>query len=369
MGELKGLYHSGRGTLQTEIETLRRDLEALKQENTQLRETTVAQAKGLADVTDRLRQAEQRTGELQAANAKLSAEAEAVLAEHHAEFERLMADLRAGGGAAHLTQTEDLAQAQPREHELLAGLQSQVELLWQQLDEKSKQVEKEHLEVKHLESEIAELEQQLTEKERLFDEYKSSIQSQTSQDSREKNLKVSALEHQLAESPATSPAAGQEKPAELEMLRSENALLQQQLQAKAPAANHDGQIRELQSVIGELRKQLRERDRTLQEMSLQGFAHCSLAADHPDLAAYESELAEYHRQLEQDRKQLTDSIAELQARNQQLNETAQKAEEELAKERSKIEHLRDELHIDLAFEDLASLARKHLAPVLRVKKA
>jgi hypothetical protein len=115
-----------------------------------------------------------------------------------------------------------------------------------------------------------------------------------------------------------------------------------------------------------LQEEIHEKDRKLIEMQARGLNVAP--TENAQVAEYEAELIRYHRQLEADRASLSGSIQELEQRNAELSEAAQRAQQDLAHERAQLHQLRDELHIDLAFEDLAFLARKHLAPIQPAKK-
>ncbi|HEV8062208.1 MAG TPA: hypothetical protein VGP68_20180 [Gemmataceae bacterium] len=168
--------------------------------------------------------------------------------------------------------------------------------------------------------------------------------------------KEKALQHSV-------PASDVEKLiAELGRARGEVARLQQ----GSPAASNGSEIEQLRAELTILQEESREKDRKLEEV------HAAVSEPHPTddarVAQYEAELIRYHRQLETDRQTLNQSIEELEKRNAELAQAAQKAQQDLSGERAQLNQLRDELHIDLAFEDLAFLARKHLAPIQPAKK-
>ncbi len=168
--------------------------------------------------------------------------------------------------------------------------------------------------------------------------------------------KEKALQHSV-------PASEVEKLiAELGRARGELARLQQ----ASPAACNGSEIEQLRAELTILQEESREKDRKLEEV------HAAVNEPHPTddprIAQYEAELIRYHRQLETDRQTLNQSIEELENHNAELALAAQEAQQDLAGERAQLNQLRDELHIDLAFEDLAFLARKHLAPIQPAKK-
>ena len=149
---------------------------------------------------------------------------------------------------------------------------------------------------------------------------------------------------------------------ELGKARSEVVRLQQ----GASTAASSGELDQLRAELTILQEEVREKDRKLQEVQAKVSAPHS--ADNAQVAQYEAELIRYHRQLEADRTSLNDSIENLEKRNAELVQAAERAQQDLAHERAQLNQLRDELHIDLAFEDLAFLARKHLAPIQPAKK-
>ena len=159
------------------------------------------------------------------------------------------------------------------------------------------------------------------------------------------------------------PASDVEKLiAELGRARSEVAKLQEN-PLTAPNALELDQLRAELTILQE---ELHEKDRKLEELHAGGGG--PVLTDNAKIAQYEAELIRYHRQLESDRQTLNASIEQLEKRNAELTQAAQKAQHDLAGERAQLNQLRDELHIDLAFEDLAFLARKHLAPIQPAKK-
>ena len=150
--------------------------------------------------------------------------------------------------------------------------------------------------------------------------------------------------------------------AELGRARSEIAKLQENPLAAPNALELD----QLRAELTILQEELHEKDRKLEELHASGGG--PVLTDNAKIAQYEAELIRYHRQLESDRQTLNASIEQLEKRNADLTQAAQKAQQDLAGERAQLNQLRDELHIDLAFEDLAFLARKHLAPIQPAKK-
>ena len=178
---------------------------------------------------------------------------------------------------------------------------------------------------------------------------------------------LAKLKLQLAEKEkalhSSVPAGDVEKLiAELGRARSEVAKLQEN-PLTAPNALELDQLRAELTILQE---ELHEKDRKLEELHAGGGG--PVLTDNAKIAQYEAELIRYHRQLESDRQTLNGSIEQLEKRNADLTQAAQKAQQDLAGERAQLNQLRDELHIDLAFEDLAFLARKHLAPIQPAKK-
>jgi chromosome segregation ATPase len=149
---------------------------------------------------------------------------------------------------------------------------------------------------------------------------------------------------------------------ELGRTRKEVARLQQGNGSSTNAAEID----QLRAELTILQEETLEKDRKLQEM--QASASARHTTNHVQVAQYEGELIRYHRQLESERGSLNEAIKNLEKRNADLSQAAQKAQQDLAHERVQLNQLRDELHIDLAFEDLAFLARKHLTPIQPAKR-
>jgi chromosome segregation ATPase len=149
---------------------------------------------------------------------------------------------------------------------------------------------------------------------------------------------------------------------ELSRTRSEVARLQQSNGNPINAAEID----QLRAELTILQEETREKDRKLQEM--QASVSAPHTTNNGQVGQYEAELIRYHRQLESERGGLNEAIENLEKRNAELVKAAERAQQDLAHERAQLNQLRDELHIDLAFEDLAFLARKHLAPIQPAKK-
>jgi hypothetical protein len=150
----------------------------------------------------------------------------------------------------------------------------------------------------------------------------------------------------------------QELIAELDRARREVA----KLQTQDPPSNQAGELEQLKAEVILLQEELREKDRKLKVK--QAMAGSPDAAEDAQIAAqYELEMVRYHRELEADRELLNGFVRDLRRRNTELAQAAERTQQELALERSQLLMLRDELRIDLAFEDLAFLARKHLAPL------
>lgn len=140
------------------------------------------------------------------------------------------------------------------------------------------------------------------------------------------------------------------------------------LQTAPPAAVQPKEMETLRQAVKQLQNDVEQRDRTIETLREHIQSAAPADPDRARIAEYERELIQYHQQLEADRTALNNAIQQLEANNAELAANAKKAEEELARERAQLNMLRDELHIDLAFEDLAFLARKHLAPVVKINK-
>jgi chromosome segregation ATPase len=152
-------------------------------------------------------------------------------------------------------------------------------------------------------------------------------------------------------------------------LRRRNAELAQAAEElqQVRSSNNSDQIEQLKAEVVRLREELRDKDRKLKVKQTLAGAFDS-AEDAQIAAQYEAEMVRYHRELEAEREQLNGFIGDLRRRNAELARTAEETRQELALDRSKLNSLRDELHVDLLFEDLAFLARKHLAPLRTAKR-
>jgi chromosome segregation ATPase len=131
----------------------------------------------------------------------------------------------------------------------------------------------------------------------------------------------------------------------VEPLRSENALLKQQLS-------------ELDALVVELRASAAPRP----------------ARSANELERYESELNQERQELERDRTKFTTELEQLRVRNQELDEATREMEmemsrerAELARERIRMERMREELKVDTEKLQREMSMRESLAPVQRLR--
>jgi pSer/pThr/pTyr-binding forkhead associated (FHA) protein len=143
--------------------------------------------------------------------------------------------------------------------------------------------------------------------------------------------------------------------------------------------------KETDSVKGEndlLRQLLREKDSVVQELkqqleALSGQApvHAAPLAENVDLESFEAELNRYRQQLESDRAKLNQEIEQLRLRNVELDEATRETEmemskerAELARERTRLDRLRDEVRSELERIQRDATVRESLAPVQKLRE-
>jgi hypothetical protein len=409
ISELRELPPAGKSQAQFEIESLRQDKLQLQQ---QLEE----REREFAALTEEYRSTEANLCEREQHYQQVLAEAKAVLTELGAEIARLVAECRKAKvehleldvpptpghlATAALTRqswhdlvnSTDAIQLSEAEVPLLPPAQVLVELTERiaERDEKlgllrAELTQKDQLiqefqalqyaaslgfstesvdpgEVDKLRSELARALKQLQTIEGTLSTLRLAEASTETEETSSIEEEMTRLRAELADKEKTIqnsvPASKvEELIAELDRARREVAKLQPQ----DPPSNQAGEVEQLKAEVILLQEELREKDRKLKVK--QAMAGSPDAAEDAQIAAqYELEMVRYHRELEADRELLNGFVRDLRRRNTELAQAAERTQQELAQERSQLLMLRDELRIDLAFEDLAFLARKHLAPL------
>ena len=385
MAEMRELCHSGRSQAQVEIESLR-------QEKSQIQQLVDKHAKELADLAEHSRAAEVRAQEMEQHYQHVLAEAEAALADQGDELARLVTEFK---------------QAKTEQPDASGCPQKRGELPRVQEEHQSAQLKLASMaptgELEKLRGELARTREELAEANRKASAAITMVPVAEAEKLRNELVRTREQLQEAKNKAAAAPAPAVPAPsiaaAELDNLQKELGRLKAELAQKAkalqasvpagdvekliaelgrargevaklqqnpPAAPNANEMDELRAELTILEEELHEKDRKLQE--LRDGVRAPQPKDHAEVAEYEAELISYHRQLEADRQTLNDSIKELEQRNAELTKAALKAQQDLAGERAQLTQLRDELHIDLAFEDLAFLARKHLAPIQPAKK-
>ena len=410
LAEMRELPPTGKSQAQFEIESLR-------QEKLQLQQQLEKRGQELAALTEKCRSTEAYLCEREQHYQHVLAEAEAVLTEQGAKIERLVAGLTESKiehlelyvpptpgqlvtaaltrqslhdlvNSTHATQLSEaeVALLPPQTAQVLVELMERIaerdeelRLLRAELTQKDQLIQEFQAlqyaarlgfptesvdlgEVDKLRSELARALEQLQATE-------GSSSTQTLAEASTVTGEISSIQEEMTKLRAeladnekiirnSVPASKVEKLiAELDRARREVAKLQPQ----DPSSSNAGELEQLKAEVILLQEELREKDRKLKVT--QAMAGSNNSAEDAQIAAqYEAEMVRYHRELEADRELLSGFIRDLRRRNAELAQAAERTQQELALERSQLILLRDELRIDLAFEDLAFLARKHLAP-------
>jgi chromosome segregation ATPase len=406
MAEMRDLCQVGRNQALTELEELRH-------ERLNLQEQLLERNQELAKLAEHARMVETRAKQTEEHYQRVLAEAEAAFADQGDEIGRLMAEFKhwaQGGGTARGRSVAlsapstrkvgaDLAPALAQAKELAAKQEQELERLRAELTERERvlrELQAQQYAARLATVNPAEIDKLRGELNRAQEELKTTRSQLAAAPAELEKLRAELNRARAEIQQAGTQTVLTVPPVEVTKLRGEienlNKLVKEKDQALAgavPAQDVEKLISELGKAKTELAKaqnqptgpadveqiraeltivqeELREKERELVEAKAAISAPHS--KDNPRIAQYEAELIRYHRQLETDRQALNSSIEQLEKRNAELSESAKKSEQELSRERAQLSQLRDELHIDLAFEDLAFLARKHLAPIQPPKK-
>jgi hypothetical protein len=366
MSEMREVSPTGKSQAQAENESLR--LEKL-----QLQEQLEKRGREFALLTEKYRSMEAYLCEREQHYQQVLAEAEAVLTEQGAEIERLVA----GCTESKVEQPELNVPPKP---ERMAERDEELRLLRAELAQKDQLIQEFQAleyaarlglltesvdlgEVDKLRSELARALEQLAATEGMLSTQRLAEDSRVTGEISSIQKEMTRLRVELADKEKTIqnsvPASKvEELIAELARARREVA----ELQPHDSSSNNSGELEQLKAEVMLLQEELREKDRQLKVK--QAMAGSPDSAEDAQIAAqYEVEMVRYHRELEADRELLNGFVRDLRRRNAELAQAAERTQQELALERSQLLLLRDELRIDLAFEDLAFLARKHLAPL------